>query len=125
MQHVQIGQGILLDHDEIRFLADPDRADLVLNADHLCSHHGRRMDDFQRRESGLAQQMHLGDVAESVEIVDVAGIGADRNLAAAVLVLVDEDHPQAIVLLPGDFVLERPVEPVGAVGVAIRTIEFP
>ena len=69
--------------------------------------------------------MHFHDVAEAVEIVDIARIGTDRDLAAAVLVLVDEAHPQAEVVLPLNLVFERPVKPVRSVRVTVRAIEIP
>ena len=47
-------------------------------------------------------------------------IAAGADAAAAVLVLVDERHPEAIVLLPLDLVLGRPAIPVGAVSAALR-----
>ena len=44
--------------------------------------------------------------------------GADPP--AAVLVLVDERHPEPVILLPLDLVLGRPAIPVGAVAAALR-----
>src|SRR4030095_322645 len=76
-------------------------------------------------KAGLTHQLQLLDRAEAVQLVDEAGIRADRDAAAAILVIVHERHPQLIVLAPGDFVLAAPVEEEAAVVVAIRRVEIP
>src|SRR5918995_4512393 len=65
------------------------------------------------------------DVAEAVEVVDVTAVAADRDDAAAILVLVDELHPQPVVLAPRHLALGRPVEPVRAVIGAARAVPVP
>src|SRR4030095_3464709 len=76
-------------------------------------------------EAGLAQQLQLLDRAETVQLIDEAGIRADRDSAAAILVIVHERHPQLVVLAPRGFVFTAPVEEEAAMVVAIRRVEIP
>src|SRR5260370_958037 len=71
--------------------------------------------DFQRCEAGLAQQLQLLDESKPRQVVQKARIVTGRHQAAAVLVLVDELHPDAVVLAPGHLALSGPVEPEGSV----------
>ena len=121
VEHRQVLQRILLDHHEVGELARLDRADLLVHSQRLAPLQRGGADHLERMEPGLAQQLQLADVGEAVELVDEAAVGAHGHPAATVLVLVDEGHPEPVVVLPVDLVLGRPVVPVGAVRRAART----
>src|SRR5439155_1042593 len=74
---------------------------------------------------GLLQQLQLADVGESVQLKDETGVGAGGDAPAAILVVIQELHPDSIVVAPFDLVLRRPVVPVRAVGRAAGLIEPP
>src|SRR5699024_4090134 len=82
-------------------------------------------EDFKRMEARLAKKLHLLNIPEAVQLVDVAGIGAEGHAPAAVFELVDEGHPQAEILLPRYFLFGTPVEPVRAVRDAAGFVVFP
>src|SRR5579859_1307469 len=71
-------------------------------------------------EARLLQQLELADVAEAEDLIDEAGIAASADAPTAVLVLVDEGHPEAVLFLPLNLVLGGPAIPVGAVAAALR-----
>ena len=85
----------------------------------------RRANHFERMEARLLQHLELVDVAEAVGLVDKPGVRSGRDAAAGVLEVVDERHPHLVEPLPLDLVFGGPVEPVGAVRVAVRLIEIP
>ena len=86
--------------------------------------HRRRADDLERMEARLLQHLQFEDRAEAVGLVDEAGVRTDGDPAAAVLVLVQEPHPDAVEVLPGHLVRGRPVEPVRAVVQAAGGVEL-
>ena len=76
-------------------------------------------------ESCFLQQLELANVREAVKLKDETGVGAGGHPAAAILVIVEELHPDSIVVLPLHFVGGRPVEPVRAVRGAAGLIKLP
>ena len=76
-------------------------------------------------KSGFAEQLELSNVVKTVELVDESGVGAGGHAAAAVLVFVDEGHPQPVVVPPFHLVLGRPVKPVRPVGLPVGSVKFP
>src|SRR5271169_2114254 len=76
-------------------------------------------------EAGFLQELELAHITEAEDLVDEAGIAAGADAPAAVLVLVDERHPEPVILLPLDLVLCRPAIPVGAVSAALRRERVP
>src|SRR3972149_1390855 len=81
--------------------------------------------DFQRMEPRLSQELQLANVAETVQLVDEARIGAGRHAPTPVLELVPEAHPQAVFVLPLHLVLRRPIEPKRAMGLPTGLVETP
>jgi len=75
----------------------------------------------ERVGARLARQLHLAHEREAAEVKGVAGVGADADAPAAVLVLVHERHPKPVVVrpLPG---LEGARPPGGPVESAILCI---
>ena len=93
--------------------------------DRFRAPHRRRADHLERMEARLLQQLQLADVIESVELEDEAGVGAGGDVPAAVFVIVQKAHPDAVVVLPLHLVGGRPVEPVRAVRGAARLVPAP
>ena len=50
---------------------------------------------------------------------------ADADLAAVILIVVDERHPALVIVAPGDFLLGSPIKPVGAMRVSVRRKVLP
>src|SRR6266851_8556570 len=120
VEQLEVGQWVMVVHQQVGVLAHLQRAQLVLQAAQGGALRRGRADDFERMEAGLLQELQLANIAEAEDLIDEARIAAGADAAAAVLVLVDERHPEAIVLLPLDLVLGRPAIPVGAVSAALR-----
>ena len=76
-------------------------------------------------ESRFLQQLELANVIEAVQLEDESRIGAGGHVPAAILVVIDELHPNAVIVLPFHFVGSCPVEPVRAVRRAARLIKAP
>ena len=55
VEHLQIRQRILIDHQQVGQLADLDAADVVVGADQLRTRQRRRPHDLQGTQAGLAQ----------------------------------------------------------------------
>src|SRR6266508_67272 len=129
VQDLQIRDRVFGNDDQIGQFARSDNAELhrpsLLLREQLLAIEGRRSDHFERMEARLLQQLQLAYVFETVGLEDEARIRAGGHATAAILELVNEGHPEPVVVLPFDLVLRRPVEPVGSVGFAARLIEFP
>src|SRR5699024_10353664 len=82
-------------------------------------------EDLERMEARLAKKLHLLDIPEAVQLIDIAGIGTEGHASSAVFELVDEGHPQPEIVLPCYFLLGTPVEPVRSVGDAAGFVVFP
>ena len=124
VEDFEVGDGVLVDDDEVGEFAGAHDADVVA-AEGLGAPHGGGADHFERMEAGLLQQLELADVVEAVELEDESGVAAGGDVAPSVFVIVDELHPEAVVLLPLDLVGGGPVEPVRAVRLAARLVELP
>ncbi len=125
VQHLEIRERVLFEHREVGELTGLDGADAVGGAERLRAVQCRGAQHFERMEARLAQQLQLLDRAEAVQLIDESRVRADRDAAAAILVVVHERHPQVVVLAPRDFVLAAPVEEEAAVVVAVRRVEIP
>ncbi len=130
VQHLQILERVLIDDDQIGEQARPHEcrtraACPSARASACAPWKRRRSNHLQRMEAGFLQQLELLDVAEAIELVDEARVRARRDAAAAVLEVVQERHPDAVEVLPGDLVFGRPVEPVRPVVLAVRLKEVP
>src|SRR6185437_15277943 len=90
IQELEIGQRIMLVHEQVGAHADVDGTDLVLDAAEGCALRSRGTNHFQRMEAGLLQQLELPDIAETEDLVDEAGITAGADASAAILVFVDK-----------------------------------
>ena len=75
----------------------------------------RGLDHLERREARLLQHLQLLDVGEAPGLVDIAGVRADRDPPAHILVIVHQPHERPVEAPPGDLVGGRPVPEIGAV----------
>ncbi len=85
--------------------------------------HGGSPNHFQRVEPGLLHQFQLVDVAEAPCVVDERRIVTGGDATAHFFVVVEQAEPELVELAPLNLVVERPVEEVGPVIVAVGTIE--
>ena len=127
VEHLEVLQRVLVDDDHVGEHAGADDAELRRLALRLAQRqravHRRRLDDLERMEAGFLQHLQLVDVAEAVGLVDEAGVGAGRDAAAHLLVVVHQLEPHLVEVAPRDFVFGRPVVPVRAVVRAARRVE--
>src|SRR5690606_10256553 len=120
VQQLEVGQRIMIMHEQIGALSYFDSADQMIDSAKRRALAGRRSNDFQRMEAGFLQQLKLANEAEPKDRVDEARVRSGADAPTAILVLVDESHPQSIILFPLDLGLRRPAIPVGTVATTLR-----
>ena len=128
VEHLEVLERVLVGDHEIGEQPGTDDAHVDRQSARLVEALGavqrRGADHLERVEAGLLEQLELLDVAEAVELVDVARVRAGGDAPALVLEVVHERHPDAVEVAPVDLVLGRPVEPVRAVRVPARLEEL-
>ena len=110
---------------DVRAFAHLNGAGDVADAEQVGGVGGGGAQDFEGMEAGFLEQFELAHQAEAVELEDEAGVGAGADAAAAVFVVVNELHPDPVVLLPVELVLGGPARPVRTMGAALGLVEFP
>ena len=120
VEQLEIIQRVAAVDQDIGPLSDLERAGILLDTQQLGAAGGGGAQDFQWGEPGLLQKLQLPDISEAIGLEHEAGIAADGDAAAAVLVVVDEAHPEAERFPPLDLVRRRPAIPIGAVPAALR-----
>src|SRR5262249_16671520 len=93
---------ILRQHQEIGRLALGERAEILVDAEHLGIVPGEGLNDLHRRQAGLDQKLHLAMLEEALDEVTLggaAGIGAETEANVGVpqpldvdLVLLERTH---------------------------------
>src|SRR6056297_26243 len=104
VQDLEVLKRVFLNDNQIRqqpFLNQSILDGLALRLeDFLRPMQRRSSDDLQRMKARLLQEFHFLYIAEAVELVDEAGIGADSDAPASVLVVIKEGHPALIEVAP-------------------------
>src|SRR5204863_2993646 len=100
---------ILIDEHEIGELARAHDAN-VISPERLGAPHRRRTNHFERMKSRFLKQLELAGVVEAVEFEDESRIAAGGDATAAILVVIDELHPDSIIVFPLDLVCRLLIE---------------